>query len=74
MVRILASKGLVREPHQTPLEFAYAAGMSEAVKITEKYNSVRFGEKGLSTEESAAIEDWLNSMATAETPSRRPSV
>ena len=71
MVRILASKGLIREPHQTPLEFAYSAGIPEALRITEKYNRVRFGEKGLSNEESAAIEDWLNQISTAESPSRR---
>lgn len=71
MVQILASRGLAREPHQTPLEFAYAAGMPEAVLITEKYNRVRFGEKSLSNEESDAIETWLNEIATAETQGRR---
>lgn len=71
MVRILASKGMIREPHQTPLEFAFAAGLPEAVRITEKYNRVRFGEKKLSKEESDAIEGWLDEMSTAETQSRR---
>jgi transglutaminase-like putative cysteine protease len=60
MLGVLASKGFIREPHQTPLEFAYAVGEPEAVKITEKYNRVRFGrEKALSRDELAAIENWL---------------
>lgn len=59
MQKVLASKGFVREPHQTPLEFAFALKMPEAVKITEKYNRVRFGEKNLSGEEAREIEDWL---------------
>lgn len=62
MQRVLASKGLVREPHQTPLEFAFAVGMPEAVKITEKYNCVRFGEKSLSRDEASEIEYWLESL------------
>jgi hypothetical protein len=59
MQRVLASKGLRRLPHQTPLEFAYAVNLPEAVKITEKYNRVRFGEKYLSSDEADDIEDWL---------------
>lgn len=55
----LANKGLYRKPHQTPLEFAFAVGMPEAVKVTEKYNSVRFGEKHLSYAEANEIEEWL---------------
>jgi transglutaminase-like putative cysteine protease len=64
MQRILASKGFVREPHQTPLEFAYAVGMPEAVSVTEKYNHVRFGEKLLTVAESDQIDRWLNELET----------
>jgi transglutaminase-like putative cysteine protease len=63
MQKILASKGWVREPHQTPLEFAYAVGMSEAVNVTEKYNRVRFGEKDISSNESNEIERWLEEIS-----------
>ncbi|MEO6590170.1 MAG: DUF3488 and transglutaminase-like domain-containing protein [Pyrinomonadaceae bacterium] len=59
MQKVLASKGLVRQSHQTPLEFAFALDMPEAVKITEKYNRVRFGEKDLSRDEVQEIESWL---------------
>lgn len=66
MQKVLASKGFVRQPHQTPLEFAFALRMPEAVSITEKYNRVRFGEKDLSSEEAEEIENWLERLANAE--------
>jgi len=62
MQRILADKGWIREPHQTPLEFAYSSGMPEVVSITEKYNRVRFGEKNLSRDEADEIETWLKNL------------
>lgn len=66
MQKVLASKGFTREPHQTPLEFAFALEMPEAVKITEKYNSVRFGEKYLSKSEAHEIEDWLSKLSNID--------
>lgn len=66
MQRVLASKGFVRENHQTPLEFAHAVGMAEVVNITEKYNRVRFGEKHLSRDESREIENWLEELLAAD--------
>jgi len=62
MQKVLASKGFVRQPHQTPLEFAFALNMPEAINITEKYNSVRFGEKSLSSEEAKEIDVWLKNL------------
>lgn len=62
MQRILADKGWTREPHQTPLEFASATELPEALRITEKYNRVRFGEKDLSADEAKAIESWLKTL------------
>jgi len=66
MQKVLASKGFKREPHQTPLEFAFAVNMPEAVKITEKYNGVRFGEKDLTQTEAREIEDWLKNLESKE--------
>ena len=66
MQRVLAEKGFARQPHQTPLEFAFAVGMPEAVSITEKYNRVRFGEKPLSRDESVEIENWLEELETTK--------
>jgi transglutaminase-like putative cysteine protease len=62
MQKILAGKGLRRPPHQTPLEFAFELNMPQAVRITEKYNGVRFGEKRLSRDEALEIEDWLKEL------------
>jgi len=62
MEKVLSKQGFIRHPHQTPLEFAFALKMPEAVSITEKYNRVRFGEKDLSGEESREIEKWLENL------------
>lgn len=66
MQRILASRGFRRASHQTPLEFAFALNMPEAVKITEKYNRVRFGEKSLTRDEADEIEEWLKDLESKE--------
>ena len=66
MQTVLAAKGFAREPHQTPLEFAYAIGMAEAVSITEKYHGVRFGEKNLSRSEADDIETWLQNLEATD--------
>jgi hypothetical protein len=62
MQKILARRGFERPSHQTPLEFAFALNMPEAVRITEKYNRVRFGEKNLSGDEAREIESWLKNL------------
>jgi hypothetical protein len=67
MEKVLASRGFHRQSHQTPLEFAFALQMPEAVSITEKYNRVRFGEKDLSGEEAREIERWLENLEKKET-------
>lgn len=59
MLDLLAEKELVRAPHQTPLEFAYQTGYPQAVFITQKYNSVRYGEHELTSAERADVEAWL---------------
>jgi transglutaminase-like putative cysteine protease len=60
MIGILAEKGFTREPHQTPLEFAYAIGSPEVVVITEKYNRVRFGGNALTENEEYEIDRRLS--------------
>ncbi len=62
MQSILRDKGWTREPHQTPLEFAYSSGIPEVISITEKYNRVRFGEKNLTRSEADEIESWLKTL------------
>ena len=66
MLNSLAEKGFKREPYQTPLEFAYAVELPEAVMITEKYNRVRFGEKDLSADEASEIDSLLSRLSEEE--------
>jgi hypothetical protein len=40
--------------------------MPEAVKITEKYNRVRFGEKYLTKKEADEITNWLDGLNNYE--------
>lgn len=64
--RIYAEKGFIREPHQTPLEFAYTLSSPEAVTITNLYNRVRYGEKDISDEDRSNIDSWLASLEAAK--------
>jgi transglutaminase-like putative cysteine protease len=66
--RIMSEGGLKREPHQTPLEFAFSSGIPEAVSITERYNRVRFGAKELSRHEADEIESWLERLQISIQP------
>lgn len=66
MQRMLKVRGFIRRPDQTPLEFAFATGIPEAMSITQRYNSVRFGEKTLSDEEADEIEMWLTAIFRAD--------
>jgi transglutaminase-like putative cysteine protease len=59
MLTALREKGFVKQPYQTPIEFADSLAMPEAMGITLAYNSVRFGKKDLSGEERSSIESWL---------------
>jgi hypothetical protein len=66
MTRVLAARGLKRAENETPLEFATAVEMPQALQITQAYNRVRFGEQLLSTEETKEIEGWLSEMEARE--------
>jgi transglutaminase-like putative cysteine protease len=72
MQKVLTKKGFKREDWQTPLEFAFALKMPTAVKITEKYHAVRFGEKNLNSDEAREIEDWLKDLENSEKPATFP--
>lgn len=62
MTKALASRGIVRGLDQTPLEFASATGVPEALTITRAYHRVRYGAERLKADEAAAIEDCLRRM------------
>jgi transglutaminase-like putative cysteine protease len=66
MTRLLKAQGLERDAHQTPLEFAQAVGIKEALKLTHAYNRVRYGEESLTPSETAEIEQWLSRMEGLE--------
>ncbi|HYG08339.1 MAG TPA: transglutaminase domain-containing protein, partial [Pyrinomonadaceae bacterium] len=59
MIKALEARGMLRTPDETPLEFAAATGMPEALLLTRSYNRVRFGAHELTTAEAARIEEWL---------------
>jgi transglutaminase-like putative cysteine protease len=62
MNQALAARGLRRATDQTPLEFAAATGLSEALLVTRAYNRVRFGAHDLSQSETGRVEAWLHSL------------
>lgn len=62
MTNALAAHGLQRATSETPLEFATATGMPEALTLTRAYNHVRYGEQELPPTEIAQIETWLKSL------------
>ncbi|HKR02329.1 MAG TPA: DUF4129 domain-containing protein, partial [Pyrinomonadaceae bacterium] len=62
MTKALATRGLRRAAGETPLEFASATQMPEALHITRAYNRVRFGDESLSPTERARIEEWLSNI------------
>ncbi|MBV9958043.1 MAG: DUF3488 domain-containing protein, partial [Acidobacteria bacterium] len=66
MTRVLAARGLKRNANETPLEFAAAVEMPEAMRVTQAYNRVRFGEQILSSDEIKEIEKWLRLMEGKE--------
>jgi transglutaminase-like putative cysteine protease len=59
MCRALEARGLRRAPDQTPLEFAGALQMPEALLLTRAYNRVRFGARELTADEAGRVENWL---------------
>ncbi|HZM89137.1 MAG TPA: DUF3488 and transglutaminase-like domain-containing protein [Blastocatellia bacterium] len=59
MLAIARRAGLVKEPDQTPLEFASASGLSPIHEITMLYNRVRFGGAQLDEVETRRLSDLL---------------
>jgi hypothetical protein len=55
MLRLLEKQGFKRDAYQTPLEFAAALPMPEALMVTKIYNRVRFGGSAPTGDESEAI-------------------
>jgi hypothetical protein len=51
--------GLVKQSHQTPIEFAAASGLAPIWEITAMYNQVRFGGAELNESESSRVSELL---------------
>jgi transglutaminase-like putative cysteine protease len=60
LIAALEKRGIKREPHQTPLEFASLVGINEARAITNAYNRVRYGAQKLSASDRKQIELLLS--------------
>jgi transglutaminase-like putative cysteine protease len=59
MLAIAKRAGLMKKPHETPVEFATASGFNEVREITLLYNRVRFGGAPLDESESQRISSLL---------------
>ena len=66
MLEVLADRGIVRQPHQTPLEFAHESGIPEALFVTETYNRVRYGKDNLPKDQAEKINEFLVSLAVGK--------
>jgi hypothetical protein len=62
MLAIARRAGLVKQPHQTPVEFAAASGLSPIREITTMYNRVRFGGAQLDESETRRVSDLLGEL------------
>ena len=62
LMTLLARRGMQRDSHLTPLEFASSLDFRSAMTITRAYNRVRFGGQPLSREEQREIEETLKQL------------
>ncbi|HYP52483.1 MAG TPA: transglutaminaseTgpA domain-containing protein, partial [Pyrinomonadaceae bacterium] len=62
----LEARGLRRDADQTPLEFADATGLPEAVNVTRAYHRVRYGARALTPAELAEVEENLKKVEGRE--------
>jgi transglutaminase-like putative cysteine protease len=65
LVSLLEQRGLERDKHLTPLEFANTLNSNEAMLITRAYNRVRYGSERLSATERKEIEKALFALEAA---------
>ncbi|MEK6303479.1 MAG: DUF3488 and transglutaminase-like domain-containing protein [Acidobacteriota bacterium] len=62
MLAVAKGGGLVKQPFQTPVEFAATSAMSEIEQITALYNRVRFGRARLDESEVRRVSGLLASL------------
>jgi transglutaminase-like putative cysteine protease len=68
LMSLLARRGMQRDSHLTPLEFAGSLDFQAALTITRAYNRVRFGGQKLSPAELRDIERTLQELEGAQEP------
>ncbi len=66
LISSMEQRGLSRDRHLTPLEFANNLNSSEALVITRAYNRVRFGGQRLSASEKREVERALRAIEITE--------
>ena len=62
LTELLARRGMERDAHLTPLEFAGTLDFQPALAITRAYNRVRFGGQPLSATELREIDETLKKL------------
>src|SRR5262245_5039963 len=62
MLAIARRAGLVKQPDQTPIEFALASGLTPIREITTLYNRVRFGGAELDENETRRVSELLGKL------------
>jgi transglutaminase-like putative cysteine protease len=70
LMSAMEQRGLSREKHLTPLEFANTLGQAPAMMITRAYNRVRFGGQRLSATEKREIEKALLELENTDSRSK----
>ncbi|HET9524854.1 MAG TPA: DUF4129 domain-containing protein, partial [Pyrinomonadaceae bacterium] len=71
LMSAMEQRGLSRDKHLTPLEFANRLGPGPAMMITRAYNRVRFGGQRLSAGEKREIELALSELENADERNRK---
>lgn len=66
LLNAMEQRGLSRDKHLTPLEFANALDSNQALLITRAYNRVRYGGQRLSATEKREIEKALDYLETTD--------
>jgi hypothetical protein len=62
MLAVAKGGGMVKQPYQTPVEFAASSAMTEIQQITTLYNRVRFGSARLDESEVSRVSSLLASL------------
>ena len=68
LVSLMEQRGMLRDQHLTPLEFASNLDSSEALLITRAYNRVRYGREKLSATEKREVEKALFALEALKEP------